>query len=69
MRLSIRSWVTEWKGLPLPLLALKQSRTVQTAAMRTTEYGDHAIIATIDGRDKIITEASIRRHLKFQDSE
>ncbi|GJS55584.1 hypothetical protein Tco_0628946 [Tanacetum coccineum] len=28
MRLSIRSWVTEWKGLPLLLLALKQSRTV-----------------------------------------
>ncbi|GKB23952.1 hypothetical protein Tco_0863353 [Tanacetum coccineum] len=28
MRLSIRSWVTEWKGLPLLLLAEKQSRTV-----------------------------------------
>ncbi|GJT33431.1 hypothetical protein Tco_0923850 [Tanacetum coccineum] len=28
MRLSIRSWVTEWKGLPLLLLAKKQSRTV-----------------------------------------
>ncbi|GJR92462.1 hypothetical protein Tco_0264636 [Tanacetum coccineum] len=26
MRLSIRSWVTEWKGLPLLLLAKKQSR-------------------------------------------
>ncbi|GKD72817.1 hypothetical protein Tco_1331099 [Tanacetum coccineum] len=30
MGLSIRSWVTEWKGLPLLLLALKQSRTVVT---------------------------------------
>ncbi|GKF37507.1 hypothetical protein Tco_0114265, partial [Tanacetum coccineum] len=30
MRLSIRSWVTKWKGLPLLLLALKQSRTVVT---------------------------------------
>ncbi|GJT41648.1 putative ribonuclease H-like domain-containing protein [Tanacetum coccineum] len=28
MRLSIRSWVKEWKGLPLMLLALKQSRTM-----------------------------------------
>ncbi|GKF55413.1 hypothetical protein Tco_0165753, partial [Tanacetum coccineum] len=27
------------------------------------------ITATIDGRGKIITEASIRRHLKLQDSE
>ncbi|GJS46434.1 putative ribonuclease H-like domain-containing protein [Tanacetum coccineum] len=28
IRLSIRSWVTEWKGLPLLLLAEKQSKTV-----------------------------------------
>ncbi|GKB34781.1 hypothetical protein Tco_0879723 [Tanacetum coccineum] len=37
--------------------------------MSTNEDGVHAITATIDGRDKIITEASIRRHLKLQDSE
>ncbi|GJV77007.1 hypothetical protein Tco_1508591 [Tanacetum coccineum] len=41
----------------------------QTATLSTTEDGVHAITATIDGRDKIITEASIRRHLKLQDSE
>ncbi|GJT64503.1 hypothetical protein Tco_1015983 [Tanacetum coccineum] len=41
----------------------------QTAALSTTEDGVHAITATIDGRDKNITEASIRRHLKLQDSE
>ncbi|GKE02681.1 hypothetical protein Tco_1390664 [Tanacetum coccineum] len=41
----------------------------QTAALSTTEDGVYAITATIDGRDKIITEASIRRHLKLQDSE
>ncbi|GJV42407.1 putative ribonuclease H-like domain-containing protein [Tanacetum coccineum] len=41
----------------------------QTAALSTTEDGVHAITATIDGRDKIITESSIRRHLKLQDSE
>ncbi|GJY56931.1 hypothetical protein Tco_0456046 [Tanacetum coccineum] len=41
----------------------------QTAALSTTKDGVHAINATIDGRDKIITEASIIRHLKLQDSE
>ncbi|GKF11459.1 hypothetical protein Tco_0049385, partial [Tanacetum coccineum] len=41
----------------------------QTAVLSTTEDGIPAIIATIDGRDKIITVASIRRHLKLQDSE
>ncbi|GJW20419.1 hypothetical protein Tco_0031041 [Tanacetum coccineum] len=40
----------------------------QTATLSTTEDGVHAITATIDGRDMIITEASIRRHLKLQDS-
>ncbi|GJY51213.1 putative ribonuclease H-like domain-containing protein [Tanacetum coccineum] len=41
----------------------------QTAALSTSEDGVRAITATIDGRDKIITEASIRIHLKLQDSE
>ncbi|GJW23953.1 hypothetical protein Tco_0037764 [Tanacetum coccineum] len=41
----------------------------QTAALSTTEDGVHAITATIDGRDKIITEVFIRRHLKLQDSD
>ncbi|GJT77906.1 putative ribonuclease H-like domain-containing protein [Tanacetum coccineum] len=40
----------------------------QTAALSTTKDGVHAITPTIDGRDKIITQASIRRHLKLQDS-
>ncbi|GJT82643.1 hypothetical protein Tco_1056985 [Tanacetum coccineum] len=39
------------------------------AQTSTTEDGVRAITATIDGGDKIITEASIRRHLKLQDSE
>ncbi|GKB01813.1 hypothetical protein Tco_0829857 [Tanacetum coccineum] len=37
--------------------------------INTTEDGVRAITATIDGRDMIIIEASIRRHLKLQDSE
>ncbi|GJS79320.1 hypothetical protein Tco_0729201 [Tanacetum coccineum] len=41
----------------------------QTAALSTTEDVVYSITATIDGRDKIITEASIRRRLKLQDSE
>ncbi|GJS92075.1 hypothetical protein Tco_0774711 [Tanacetum coccineum] len=41
----------------------------QIAVLSTTEDGIPAITATIDGRDKIITAASIRRHLKLQDSE
>ncbi|GJT06574.1 putative ribonuclease H-like domain-containing protein [Tanacetum coccineum] len=41
----------------------------QTTALSTTEDGVYAITATIDRRDKIITEASIRRHLKLQDSD
>ncbi|GJS90538.1 putative ribonuclease H-like domain-containing protein [Tanacetum coccineum] len=42
---------------------------LNTASINTTEDGVRAITATIDGGDKIITEASIRRHLKLQDSE
>ncbi|GKE49885.1 hypothetical protein Tco_1481143 [Tanacetum coccineum] len=41
----------------------------QIAALSTTEDGVRAITATIDGRDKIITEAFIRIHLKLQDYE
>ncbi|GJV68093.1 hypothetical protein Tco_1483602 [Tanacetum coccineum] len=41
----------------------------QTAALSTTEEGVQAITATIDGRETIITEASLRRHLKLEDSE
>ncbi|GJT58685.1 retrotransposon protein, putative, unclassified [Tanacetum coccineum] len=69
MRLSIRSWVTEWKGLPLLLLAKKQSRTMfwETAYASTLENEELEITATIDGRVKTITEASIRRHLKLED--
>ncbi|GJS66217.1 hypothetical protein Tco_0680781 [Tanacetum coccineum] len=40
MRLSIRSWVTEWKGLPLLLLSLKQSRTVVVVQVPSYHIGD-----------------------------
>ncbi|GJX97247.1 hypothetical protein Tco_0353045 [Tanacetum coccineum] len=41
----------------------------QTAALSTIEDGVMEITATINGRVKTITEASIRRHLKLEDSD
>ncbi|GKC35441.1 hypothetical protein Tco_1047825 [Tanacetum coccineum] len=41
----------------------------QTATTRTLDNGEIEIIATIDGKGKIVTEASIRRHLKLEDSD
>ncbi|GJY10588.1 hypothetical protein Tco_0378773 [Tanacetum coccineum] len=41
----------------------------QTATTRTLDNGEIEITATIDGKDKIVTEASVRRHLKLEDSD
>ncbi|GKA29487.1 hypothetical protein Tco_0715732 [Tanacetum coccineum] len=41
----------------------------QTASASTSENGEIEITATIDGKIKTITEASIRRHLKLEDSD
>ncbi|GJX27156.1 hypothetical protein Tco_0233452 [Tanacetum coccineum] len=41
----------------------------QTASARTLENGDMEITATIDGKVKVVSEASIRRHLKLEDSD
>ncbi|GJR89948.1 hypothetical protein Tco_0213959 [Tanacetum coccineum] len=41
----------------------------QTASTSTSENGEMEITATIDGRVKTATEASIRRHLKLEDSD
>ncbi|GJS48888.1 hypothetical protein Tco_0599009, partial [Tanacetum coccineum] len=41
----------------------------ETAVLNTTEEGLQAISATIDGHEKLITEASLRRHLKLEDVE
>ncbi|GJV06368.1 putative ribonuclease H-like domain-containing protein [Tanacetum coccineum] len=42
---------------------------VETAILSTTKEGLQAISATIDGHEKLITEASLRRHLKLEDEE
>ncbi|GJW17920.1 hypothetical protein Tco_0025356 [Tanacetum coccineum] len=39
----------------------------QTASASTSENGEMEITATIDGRVKTVTEASIRRHIKLED--
>ncbi|GJW00304.1 hypothetical protein Tco_0109333 [Tanacetum coccineum] len=41
----------------------------ETASASTSENGEIEITATIDGRVKTIIEASIRRHLKLEDSD
>ncbi|GJV00546.1 ribonuclease H-like domain-containing protein [Tanacetum coccineum] len=40
----------------------------ETAVLSTTEEGLQAISATIDGHEKLINEASLRRHLKLEDA-
>ncbi|GJV05438.1 putative ribonuclease H-like domain-containing protein, partial [Tanacetum coccineum] len=42
---------------------------LNTASINTSENGEMEITATIDGRVKTVTEASIRRHLKLEDSD
>nr|GEU82830.1 hypothetical protein [Tanacetum cinerariifolium] len=41
----------------------------QTAAANTLDTGEVQITATIDGKVKLVFEASIRRHLKLKDSD
>ncbi|GJR33495.1 hypothetical protein Tco_1209179 [Tanacetum coccineum] len=41
----------------------------QTASVSTLENGDMEITATIDGKFKVVYEASIRRHLRLEDSD
>ncbi|GJX85909.1 hypothetical protein Tco_0336683 [Tanacetum coccineum] len=41
----------------------------QTASASTLENGDMEIIAIIDGKVKVVSEASIRRHPKLEDSD
>nr|GEW18758.1 xylulose kinase-1 [Tanacetum cinerariifolium] len=41
----------------------------QTATSRTLDNGEMEITATIDGKVKVVTEASVRRHLELEDSD
>ncbi|GKD34746.1 hypothetical protein Tco_1250255 [Tanacetum coccineum] len=42
---------------------------LSTAVLSSTEEGAQAITAVVDDREVIISEVSLRRHLKLQDSE
>ncbi|GJX85154.1 retrovirus-related pol polyprotein from transposon TNT 1-94 [Tanacetum coccineum] len=42
---------------------------LNTASISTLENGDMEITAIIDGKVKVVSEASIRRHLKLEDSD
>ncbi|GJW36478.1 hypothetical protein Tco_0059398 [Tanacetum coccineum] len=46
-----------------------QAPPVEIAVLSTTKERLQAISATIDGHEKLITEASLRRHLKLEDAE
>ncbi|GJZ85740.1 hypothetical protein Tco_0651079 [Tanacetum coccineum] len=48
---------------------LKKSEFWETASVSTSENEEMEITATIDGKVKTITEASIRTHLKLEDSD
>ncbi|GJX64665.1 putative ribonuclease H-like domain-containing protein [Tanacetum coccineum] len=41
----------------------------ETATVRTLDTGEFELTATIDGNVKIVTEASVRRHLQLADSD
>ncbi|GKD91885.1 hypothetical protein Tco_1371722, partial [Tanacetum coccineum] len=41
----------------------------QTASVNTLDTGEVQITAIIDGKVKLVSEASIRRHLKLEDSD
>ncbi|GJR54873.1 hypothetical protein Tco_1405394 [Tanacetum coccineum] len=48
---------------------LLKSSFWQTATASTLRDGDMGITATIDGKVKVVSEASIRRHLHLEDSD
>ncbi|GKE54133.1 hypothetical protein Tco_1489289 [Tanacetum coccineum] len=41
----------------------------ETATAKTLDYGEIELTTTIDGKVKIVTDASIRRHLQLADSD
>ncbi|GJW78969.1 hypothetical protein Tco_0140651 [Tanacetum coccineum] len=53
----------------MKLMELMAHFLEETSTARTTDDGEVEIIASIDGKVKTITEASLRRHLKLEDSD
>nr|GEW36876.1 hypothetical protein [Tanacetum cinerariifolium] len=64
----------DWVKLSDPKQALRGRQpmlilVVHTATASTLDNGEMEITATIDGKVKVVTEASVRRHLKLEDSD
>ncbi|GJR47587.1 hypothetical protein Tco_1315690 [Tanacetum coccineum] len=49
--------------------SMKLKELMQTAAANTLDSGEVQITAIIDGKVKLVSEESIRRHLKLEDSD
>nr|GEV25590.1 hypothetical protein [Tanacetum cinerariifolium] len=79
-----RAWTLSYLSLVVPLKKvgdkavhkelgdrIERAATTDSSleAEQDSENGEMEIIATIDGRVKTITEASLRRHLKLEDSD
>ncbi|GJU48069.1 hypothetical protein Tco_1217624, partial [Tanacetum coccineum] len=60
----------ETNGIDETLIGVDTARhKLNTASINTLENGNMEITATIDGKVKVFSEASIRRHLKLEDSD
>ncbi|GKD06653.1 hypothetical protein Tco_1181627 [Tanacetum coccineum] len=62
-------WLSMHHVLAIKHWLVQSKRLLETAILSTTEEGLQAISATIDGHEKLITEDSLRRHLKLEDAE
>nr|GEW02857.1 hypothetical protein [Tanacetum cinerariifolium] len=67
------SYLTDFKEFDGGYVAFggeaKDDKFWRTASVRTLDNGEIELNATVDGQDKTITEASVRRHLKLADTD
>ncbi|GJT99374.1 hypothetical protein Tco_1109713 [Tanacetum coccineum] len=58
----------EIDGIGTKLCEIVRKRIERTTTTRTNANGEVELTATIDGQEKTLTEASLRRHLKLEDN-
>ncbi|GKB26550.1 putative ribonuclease H-like domain-containing protein, partial [Tanacetum coccineum] len=56
-----------WLDLVIPIMEFVREKFWQTATARTLDNGEIELTATIDGKVKIVTKTSVRRHLQLAD--